>query len=50
MDAGFNTFRITFLMERLAPPATGITGPFDATYLSGLKTVAHFLSLSLSTN
>lgn len=40
MGKGFNTFRIQFLMERLLPPATGITGAFDATYLSGLKTVS----------
>lgn len=37
---GFNTFRIPFLLERLAPPATGIAGAFDPTYLSGLKTVS----------
>ena len=40
MGKGFNTFRIPFLMERLVPPATGITGPLDATYLAGLKTVS----------
>ena len=39
MENGFNTFRVTFLMERLSPPATGLTGPFDPDYLSGLKTV-----------
>ncbi|KAF9519115.1 glycoside hydrolase family 5 protein [Hydnum rufescens UP504] len=35
---GFNTFRVPFLMERISPPSTGLTGPFDSTYLSGLKT------------
>ncbi|KAI0259893.1 endoglucanase [Gloeopeniophorella convolvens] len=35
---GFNTFRIPFLVERLSPPSTGLTGPFDSTYLGGLTT------------
>uniref|UniRef100_A0A0W0FPM0 cellulase n=1 Tax=Moniliophthora roreri TaxID=221103 RepID=A0A0W0FPM0_MONRR len=30
---GFNFFRVPFQLERLAPPATGITGAFDETYL-----------------
>ncbi|KAG6847477.1 hypothetical protein H0H93_007872, partial [Arthromyces matolae] len=37
---GFNTFRVTFLMERLSPPANGLTGAFDSTYLSGLTTAS----------
>ncbi|VDC04762.1 unnamed protein product [Peniophora sp. CBMAI 1063] len=41
---GMNTFRIPFLLERLAPPATGITGPFDQTYLSGLKTIVNYIT------
>lgn len=45
MDNGFNTFRIPFLMERLSPPATGLTGPFDSTYLEGLKTVSASVAL-----
>ncbi|CAL1715810.1 unnamed protein product [Somion occarium] len=44
MGQGFNTFRIPFLMERLSPPATGLTGPFDATYLSGLKTIISYIT------
>ena len=40
MGQGFNTFRIPFLMERISPPATGLTGPFDSTYLGGLQTVS----------
>ena len=40
MQNGFNTFRIPFLMERLSPPATGLTGPFNSAYLSGLQTVS----------
>jgi endoglucanase len=39
MAKGFNTFRIGFLMERISPPATGLTGTFDATYLASLNTV-----------
>lgn len=27
-------------MERLSPPANGLTGAFDSTYLSGLQTVS----------
>lgn len=42
---GFNTFRIAFLMERISPPANGLTGSFDATYLQGLKTVRRFEEL-----
>ncbi|KIP10991.1 glycoside hydrolase family 5 protein [Phlebiopsis gigantea 11061_1 CR5-6] len=41
---GFNTFRIPFLMERLSPPATGLTGPFDSAYLSGLQTIVNYIT------
>ncbi|QRV81254.1 Cellulase (glycosyl hydrolase family 5 protein) [Ceratobasidium sp. AG-Ba] len=41
---GMNTFRIAFLMERISPPATGLTGAFDATYLAGLKTIASYVT------
>ena len=34
-----NTFRIPFLMERLSPPAQGLTGAMDATYLAALRKV-----------
>lgn len=44
ISAGFNTFRIPFLMERLSPPATGLTGSFDSTYLSGLKTIVNYIT------
>lgn len=40
VDKGMNTFRIPFQLERLAPPATGLTGALDATYLAALKTVS----------
>ncbi|KAL0961376.1 hypothetical protein HGRIS_006330 [Hohenbuehelia grisea] len=41
---GFNTFRIPFQLERLSPPAQGITGSFDATYLNGLKTIVNYIT------
>ncbi|KAH8093705.1 glycoside hydrolase superfamily [Cristinia sonorae] len=41
---GFNAFRIPFLMERMSPPATGLTGPLDQTYLSGLKTIVNYIT------
>lgn len=47
MARGYNTFRIAFLMERLAPPRSGLSGSFDATYLAALKTVCDSLGLGL---
>ncbi|GLB40406.1 putative cellulase (glycosyl hydrolase family 5) [Lyophyllum shimeji] len=44
VSQGFNTFRIPFQQERLSPPATGLTGPFDATYLNGLKTIVNYIT------
>ncbi|KAG8907724.1 hypothetical protein FRB99_002520 [Tulasnella sp. 403] len=44
LGKGFNTFRIAFLMERLSPPATGLTGPFDATYLGQLKQTVSYVT------
>jgi len=41
---GFNTFRIPFLMERISPPANGLTGAFDPTYLSGLQTIVTYIT------
>ena len=42
---GFNTFRIPFLMERMSPPTTGgLGGPFNQTYLSGLKTIVSYIT------
>ncbi|TBU53312.1 endoglucanase [Dichomitus squalens] len=42
---GFNTFRIPFLMERISPPSTGgLGGPFNQTYLSGLKTIVSYIT------
>jgi endoglucanase len=31
-------------MERLAPPATGITGPFDALYLGNLTQTVNYIT------
>lgn len=31
-------------MERMTPPATGITGPFNQTYLSGLQTIVSYIT------
>jgi len=44
MGKGMNTFRITFLMERMSPPATGLTGPFDPTYLAGLQNITSYVT------
>lgn len=41
---GMNTFRIPFQLERLLPPATGLTGGFNQTYLSGLKTTVSYIT------
>ncbi|PPQ67529.1 hypothetical protein CVT25_006070 [Psilocybe cyanescens] len=41
---GFNTFRVPFLLERMTPPATGIAGSFNQTYLSGLKTIVSYIT------
>lgn len=44
LNNGFNSFRITFLMERMVPPATGLTGAFNQTYLSGLTTAVNYVT------
>ncbi|KAI0788208.1 endoglucanase [Fomes fomentarius] len=42
---GFNSFRIPFLMERVSPPSTGgLTGPFNQTYLGGLKDTVSYIT------
>ncbi|EJD44168.1 endoglucanase [Auricularia subglabra TFB-10046 SS5] len=41
---GMNTFRVAFLMERISPPAQGLTGAFDQTYLSGLKQSVSYIT------
>ncbi|PPQ70299.1 hypothetical protein CVT26_014584 [Gymnopilus dilepis] len=41
---GFNTFRVPFLVERLNPPSSGLTGAFDQTYLSGLTTIVNYIT------
>ncbi|RPB03390.1 glycoside hydrolase, partial [Choiromyces venosus 120613-1] len=44
LGLGMNTFRITFLMERLTPPAQGLAGTMDATYLAALKNIATYVT------
>ncbi|KAG9076234.1 hypothetical protein FS749_012016 [Ceratobasidium sp. UAMH 11750] len=44
LGKGMNTFRIAFLMERISPPAKGLTGAFDATYLAGLKSIVSYIT------
>ncbi|PVF96644.1 putative cellulase precursor [Serendipita vermifera] len=44
MSKGMNTFRIAFMMERISPPSSGLTGSFDSTYLNGLKTIVTYIT------
>ncbi|KAG8769652.1 hypothetical protein FRC12_004829 [Ceratobasidium sp. 428] len=44
LGKGMNTFRIAFTMERISPPAGGLTGSFDATYLAGLKKIVSYIT------
>ncbi|KAG8982989.1 hypothetical protein FRB90_006377, partial [Tulasnella sp. 427] len=44
VNLGFNAFRVAFLMERLSPPANGLTGSFDATYLASLKSTVSYIT------
>ncbi|KAF4848451.1 Endoglucanase gh5-1 [Colletotrichum siamense] len=47
ISQGYNTFRLNFLMERLAP--NGLTGSFDADYLAGLtKAITHITTAGAS--
>ncbi|KAK0204881.1 glycoside hydrolase superfamily [Desarmillaria ectypa] len=39
---GFNFFRLPFLLERLAPPATGITSTFNKDYLNLIKSTVEY--------
>ncbi|EIM86988.1 uncharacterized protein STEHIDRAFT_182867 [Stereum hirsutum FP-91666 SS1] len=43
-NLGFNTFRVPFLMERMAPPSTGITGAFDDAYLANLTSIVNYIT------
>ncbi|KAG8919256.1 hypothetical protein FRC02_001784 [Tulasnella sp. 418] len=44
LEKGFNTFRIPFLVERISPPANGLTGAFDSTYLGGLQNIVDYIT------
>jgi len=41
---GFNTFRVPFMMERLSPPSTGLTGAFNTTYLGYIQTTVSYIT------
>ncbi|KAJ6513190.1 endoglucanase [Mycena sanguinolenta] len=41
---GFNFFRVPFLMERMVPPAGGITGPFNAAYLANYTATITYIT------
>ncbi|KAJ8522402.1 hypothetical protein ONZ45_g991 [Pleurotus djamor] len=42
---GFNSFRIPFKLERLSPPAGGLTSPnFDPAYLNSLKETVNYIT------
>lgn len=41
---GFNFFRVPFLMERMVPPATGITGPFSSAYLANYTATINYIT------
>ncbi|KAF7424434.1 hypothetical protein PC9H_009741 [Pleurotus ostreatus] len=42
---GFNSFRIPFKLERLSPPAGGLTSPnFDSAYLASLKSTVSYIT------
>ncbi|CAE6387300.1 unnamed protein product [Rhizoctonia solani] len=44
LGKGMNTFRVAFTMERVSPPANGLTGAFNATYLGDLKTTVSYIT------
>ncbi|KAF9048642.1 endoglucanase [Panaeolus papilionaceus] len=44
VSQGFNTFRVPFLMERMSPPSSGMTGSFNQTYLNGLKSTVSYIT------
>ncbi|TRM64219.1 glycoside hydrolase superfamily [Schizophyllum amplum] len=44
MEDGMNAFRVPFLLERLAPPATGMAGAFDQTYLGDLQETVQYIT------
>ncbi|KAG2017977.1 acetyl xylan esterase [Coprinopsis cinerea AmutBmut pab1-1] len=44
VNEGFNTFRIPFQLERLNPPARGLTGSFEQPYLQDLKRTVDYIT------
>ncbi|KAJ7019920.1 endoglucanase [Mycena alexandri] len=43
---GFNFFRVPFMMERLVPPSTGMTGPFASGYLANLTATINYITVT----
>ncbi|KAJ7593237.1 endoglucanase [Mycena floridula] len=41
---GMNFFRFPFLMERLVPPATGLTGALNAAYLGNMTSTVNYIT------
>ncbi|KAF9267804.1 glycoside hydrolase [Marasmius fiardii PR-910] len=41
---GMNFFRVPFQLERLTPPATGITGAFNTAYFNDLQTTVNYIT------
>ncbi|CAK5263021.1 unnamed protein product [Mycena citricolor] len=44
VNKGFNFFRMPFMLERLVPPAGGLTGPFDQTYLGRIQSSVTYIT------
>ncbi|KAK7463565.1 hypothetical protein VKT23_006911 [Stygiomarasmius scandens] len=44
VQQGFNFFRLPFLLERLTPPSTGITGSFDSAYFGNLTAIVNYIT------
>ncbi|KAF3916178.1 Endoglucanase [Arthrobotrys entomopaga] len=46
LDAGFNAFRIPIMLERAAPPDSGLDDPstYDQSYLSGLYQIVSYIT------
>ncbi|KAF7374836.1 Glycoside hydrolase family 5 protein [Mycena sanguinolenta] len=41
---GFNFFRVPFQMERMVPPAGGMTGPFSEAYLANYTAIINYIT------
>ncbi|CAK5275868.1 unnamed protein product [Mycena citricolor] len=43
-EQGLQFFRLPFMLERLVPPAGGLTGPFDQTYLGRIQSSVTYIT------